>query len=104
STVPATSHYSSLSLHDALPIYADGTVPPLTNPDDAPQNSSITGVEIYDPGITGPGITGANANATSITDPGITGPGITGSTCGQRSEEHTSELQSHLNLVCRLLL
>src|SRR5260370_9254977 len=25
-------------------------------------------------------------------------------TCGARSEEHTSELQSHLNLVCRLLL
>src|SRR5260370_11196483 len=24
--------------------------------------------------------------------------------CGARSEEHTSELQSHLNLVCRLLL
>src|SRR5260370_10302268 len=24
--------------------------------------------------------------------------------CGPRSEEHTSELQSHLNLVCRLLL
>src|SRR5260370_18762518 len=24
--------------------------------------------------------------------------------CGLRSEEHTSELQSHLNLVCRLLL
>src|SRR5260370_31186191 len=23
---------------------------------------------------------------------------------GRRSEEHTSELQSHLNLVCRLLL
>src|SRR5690242_20781922 len=29
-----------------------------------------------------------------------------GSTCitGVRSEEHTSELQSHVNLVCRLLL
>src|SRR5260370_29874780 len=26
------------------------------------------------------------------------------SDCPQRSEEHTSELQSHLNLVCRLLL
>src|SRR5260370_12658022 len=26
------------------------------------------------------------------------------STYQQRSEEHTSELQSHLNLVCRLLL
>src|SRR5260370_23139303 len=25
-------------------------------------------------------------------------------TCRPRSEEHTSELQSHLNLVCRLLL
>src|SRR5260370_27923765 len=25
-------------------------------------------------------------------------------TCRLRSEEHTSELQSHLNLVCRLLL
>src|SRR5260370_6412385 len=24
--------------------------------------------------------------------------------CRRRSEEHTSELQSHLNLVCRLLL
>src|SRR5260370_23679768 len=24
--------------------------------------------------------------------------------CNSRSEEHTSELQSHLNLVCRLLL
>src|SRR5260370_4948673 len=24
--------------------------------------------------------------------------------CAHRSEEHTSELQSHLNLVCRLLL
>src|SRR6266480_2681156 len=25
-------------------------------------------------------------------------------TCAARSEEHTSELQSHVNLVCRLLL
>src|SRR5260370_3083875 len=39
-------------------------------------------------------------------------PGIRSSTSltaawnprGRRSEEHTSELQSHLNLVCRLLL
>src|SRR5260370_6964608 len=32
-----------------------------------------------------------------------TAPGSPTSTC-VRSEEHTSELQSHLNLVCRLLL
>src|SRR5260370_31148255 len=31
-------------------------------------------------------------------------PGDTRSTIELRSEEHTSELQSHLNLVCRLLL
>src|SRR5207237_8300411 len=33
--------------------------------------------------------------------------GLTGHVAGgrcERSEEHTSELQSHLNLVCRLLL
>src|SRR5260370_28931876 len=31
--------------------------------------------------------------------------GIVARECGEiRSEEHTSELQSHLNLVCRLLL
>src|SRR5260370_28359104 len=31
-------------------------------------------------------------------------PGLTGAAAERRSEEHTSELQSHLNLVCRLLL
>src|SRR6266571_360939 len=31
--------------------------------------------------------------------------GVTGAHCiVERSEEHTSELQSHVNLVCRLLL
>src|SRR5260370_29786458 len=32
------------------------------------------------------------------------GPSVTSQYHTQRSEEHTSELQSHLNLVCRLLL
>src|SRR5260370_24672236 len=52
-------------------------------------------------------ICGANAEQipTTIDDVSIVCP-----TCGEydvasaRSEEHTSELQSHLNLVCRLLL
>src|SRR5260370_15048913 len=42
-----------------------------------------------------------------IADPGINGFDIKGNRevgHGGRSEEHTSELQSHLNLVCRLLL
>src|SRR3989449_6381910 len=32
------------------------------------------------------------------------GPLVPGRICGSRSEEHTSELQSRLHLVCRLLL
>src|SRR5690242_21265616 len=31
-------------------------------------------------------------------------PGPAAGAGGRRSEEHTSELQSHVNLVCRLLL
>src|SRR5260370_16147052 len=38
-----------------------------------------------------------NGNLGRVADIGC-GPGVF------RSEEHTSELQSHLNLVCRLLL
>src|SRR5260370_27536201 len=43
----------------------------------------------------------------SVSDPGkYYRNNVAGSKCRQalRSEEHTSELQSHLNLVCRLLL
>src|SRR5260370_28337477 len=40
------------------------------------------------------------AALTTFTD----GTGQTDDIFGLRSEEHTSELQSHLNLVCRLLL
>src|SRR2546422_7855883 len=40
----------------------------------------------------------ARGNRGAATDPGRLGVG------GHRSEEHTSELQSRLHLVCRLLL
>src|SRR5260370_28604202 len=36
--------------------------------------------------------------------PGADGAAHSAVAAGHRSEEHTSELQSHLNLVCRLLL
>src|SRR5438477_3733887 len=59
----ATTEIYTLSLHDALPIYArrEG---------------------------------GRRPAATARSDPHAQ----------PRSEEHTSELQSHVNLVCRLLL
>src|SRR2546427_3763634 len=34
----------------------------------------------------------------------VVGGGLLGLECAKRSEEHTSELQSQSNLVCRLLL
>src|SRR5260370_20138224 len=44
---------------------------------------------------------------TSVAPKPTVGPNVMQSLVGKfesRSEEHTSELQSHLNLVCRLLL
>src|SRR5438477_8100506 len=43
----------------------------------------------------------SNANRTSV---GCKSPLTGGVKEANRSEEHTSELQSHVNLVCRLLL
>src|SRR5260370_14923543 len=42
-----------------------------------------------------------NRVAADVTDPET---GVSVAATRLRSEEHTSELQSHLNLVCRLLL
>src|SRR4030066_2348426 len=66
----ATTEIYTLSLHDALLIYADG-------------RRVTDGYTILQPRV------------------GVSLPSAQRS---WRSEEHTSELQSHLNLVCRLLL
>src|SRR5260370_13128373 len=39
-----------------------------------------------------------------VCEPGSPSAAVHPQPTGSRSEEHTSELQSHLNLVCRLLL
>src|SRR5438034_7420055 len=71
----ATTEIYTLSLHDALPISA------VVNAGD---------------------VDGDGATDLLI---GATGDDSGGSTAGAfRSEEHTSELQSHSDLVCRLLL
>src|SRR5256885_4445010 len=72
----ATTEIYTLSLHDALPILRrQGRILPV---------------------VPGPGHAGHGGL------PGGQGPRSPG--CGPRSEEHTSELQSPCNLVCRLLL
>src|SRR5437773_4689405 len=76
---PTTEIYT-LSLHDALPISIEhGIVISLT------RMNRIVEVDI--------------SNARVVVEPGVLNLSVT-----QRSEEHTSELQSHHDLVCRLLL
>src|SRR5438034_6654963 len=79
----ATTEIYTLSLHDALPI---STIAPTANES-------------------------SNRNVTKIKTPRIPSPSATSEllansppTKSSRSEEHTSELQSHSDLVCRLLL
>src|SRR5207237_8562702 len=93
---PPPSLYT-LSLHDALPISASrryhpgcDVSPPLI---EARQVTRILPGEV--PVTLVADINLAIGAREFIA---ITGPS------GSRSEEHTSELQSHLNLVCRLLL
>src|SRR5260370_32556321 len=73
----ATTEIYTLSLHDALPILSEYG---LRRVEDRTQGESTSIRLPQDPGA---------ADALPLRP---------------RSEEHTSELQSHLNLVCRLLL
>src|SRR5260370_17950081 len=72
----ATTEIYTLSLHDALPISAERALSRL------PESVATAVVEFM--------------LGSLVENPHLVG--------NSRSEEHTSELQSHLNLVCRLLL
>src|SRR2546422_2406289 len=75
----ATTEIYTLSLHDALPI--------------SPSHGVRAAVRVARPARGVAGVSGYVARA------GARGAGV-----HLRSEEHTSELQSRLHLVCRLLL
>src|SRR5688572_32036627 len=79
---PAPTEIYTLSLHDALPIFRGRK---LWRP------SGARYVTMFWKAPLKPIATSAD-------------PETTGSSDGARSEEHTSELQSQSNLVCRLLL
>src|SRR5687768_17783248 len=81
----ATTEIYTLSLHDALPI---STILAMTR--------SLTGVVL----VTGLCFVAACRKPAPEAAPAAT-PGTPATI---RSEEHTSELQSRLHLVCRLLL
>src|SRR5690242_21945317 len=84
-TEPATTEINTLSLHDALPISPrprHGAHAPLADHDGPTRDRGHSGA-------------GTRVTAVAVAPPRA---------AGIRSEEHTSELQSHVNLVCRLLL
>src|SRR2546430_14467282 len=78
----ATTEIYTLSLHDALPIFGGGT-----------DLGSKQGTDIHTQMNFSFAVEGISTNAV-----------LAGEISLYRSEEHTSELQSQSNIVCRLLL
>src|SRR5690606_41648205 len=95
-TAPATSQMYSLSLHDALPI-CDAAERPLASRGRTQRRERRGRLGRS----TAPG-SGARAQQRAHDQDARDAHG--GGTSVHRSEEHTSELQSRENLVCRLLL
>src|SRR5260370_7774856 len=79
---PATTEIYTLSLHDALPISRHNQ----QRGQDRQSATCLWAERIS---------SGSHRSGATMALPAIS---------ADRSEEHTSELQSHLNLVCRLLL
>src|SRR5690606_42050994 len=92
SSAPATADIYTLSLHDALPIW---TTPSTIRP--APTRTASCRSPRPVPSSSASPSSRARRRATSRAAWPRTRR-------GPRSEEHTSELQSRENLVCRLLL
>src|SRR2546430_15233293 len=90
----ATTEIYTLSLHDALPIWSKII--------SAGSSTSLPGMVSPAPGYQGGEIFIANDGNAGGNWYGLRGD--TGAAIWHRSEEHTSELQSQSNLVCRLLL
>src|SRR5436190_4907974 len=88
---PATAEISTLSLHDALPI----CLPVLSV--DVPSGLNV---DTGEPAGRDAAIEAAVTLTIGAPKEGLLRPAA----WPFRSEEHTSELQSHSDLVCRLLL
>src|SRR5207248_6764113 len=87
-TDTATTHIYTLSLHDALPIWP--TMPARRRATCSTSTASSSARRRPRPRRSSP------KRAVSATR--------SATACARRSEEHTSELQSPYDLVCRLLL
>src|SRR5690606_42017936 len=90
----------ALCLHDALPISARRAVTAFTTWSRWAHRPAIVRNRSSSASSVKPNASQNLANIGSVATPTKTWP----SSASKRSEEHTSELQSRENLVCRLLL
>src|SRR5207249_12085414 len=93
-----------LSLHDALPIYSS-TRPALPcTAGTRPNSTALPSVSAPSSHSTGPSsaISAVRGKYDAPQPSGFRWPGWASASCVTRSEEHTSELQSRFDLVCRL--
>src|SRR2546422_7812719 len=93
----ATTEIYTLSLHDALPILLESGRVVVAMPGAPAARAGINGSDAV---MRINGIPIADIQRLKQLDAAV----HTGNVLTYRSEEHTSELQSRLHLVCRLLL
>src|SRR5207247_8598620 len=98
SDMTATPQLSTLSLHDALPIFRERRRPHLQTP-----RILLAGRHQVVPALA-EGVLGAEVDAAFRRLDRLRHLAGNDRAGGDRSEEHTSELQSRVDLVCRLLL
>src|SRR5207302_10983581 len=99
-THPPTPLSHALSLHDALPIFSP------TRSQCRLRAAAQPGQDLVG-GLVGRSLLGQPLRQLRIVveqPPGLVARGLPDQVRRLRSEEHTSELQSRENLVCRLLL
>src|SRR5690606_40396311 len=96
----AALHMSSLSLHDALPISSMYLVAEWMTMS-APRSRGFCSAGVQKQLSTA---SSAPCSRATAARPRISTSSASGLDGDSRSEEHTSELQSRENLVCRLLL
>src|SRR5207249_11594049 len=101
STVTLTPNFSTLSLHDALPISEISRVSLDVNYAALLQHQPfLNAIDIRDAQVTLPLPEEADPKSAHAQIKSLHAHIY----LGMRSEEHTSELQSRFDLVCRLLL
>src|SRR5699024_11402148 len=95
--------FSTRSLHDALPISRVPVVAHQHRPrqQDPPRSAGRVGVHVHVRTVEGHTVVDT---ATTGLAHAVSGQHPPSGLSGGRSEEHTSELQSRFDLVCRLLL